>query len=72
MLVDCRFNGGLALFLELFRLRRFLLETIYATFRIDQLLTAREEGMAVGADFHADIALMGRTSLKIVPASAND
>ena len=34
-------------------------ETLHATCRIYQLLFAGEKRMAVGADFYADVALMG-------------
>ena len=49
-----------------------LLEAIDATFGIHQLLTAGEERMAMSADFHADVALIGRPGLERVPACAVD
>ena len=35
-----------------------LLETVDAAFGVDQFLTAGEEGMAVRADFNAEVALV--------------
>ena len=48
------------------------LETVDAPFAVDQLLASSEEGMAGRADFHADIALMGRAGTKRVAAGADD
>ena len=48
-----------------------LLEAIHATSRIHQLLTASEEGVATGADFHSDVAFVCRTRLEHVAARAN-
>src|SRR5258705_5408457 len=45
-------------------------ETLDATGGIHQLLLPSEERVAVGANFHADIALVSRTGVKRVPAGA--
>lgn len=46
-----------------------LLETVHASARIHQLLTAGEEGVALGADFDLELALDG-TALEGFTASA--
>jgi hypothetical protein len=48
-----------------------LLEPVNASGGVNQLLTAREEGMAGRADFHADIALVSRPRFERVAAGAN-
>ena len=53
------------------RLLILLFELIHAACSVDQLLTASEEGVAVGADFHADIALVSGTRLEHVATGAN-
>ncbi len=53
------------------RLRVFAAEALHATGSIDHLLLAGKERVAVGADFHVDVALMGRTGLKAVTAGAH-
>ncbi len=51
----------------------FLLETLDAARRVDQLLLSREEGVAIGANFNTEhVALDGRASLEGVSASAVD
>jgi hypothetical protein len=54
-----------------FRLRLvvFFPELIYAAFGVDQLLLAREEGVADGADIEPNVGL-GRTGLERFPAGA--
>jgi hypothetical protein len=49
-----------------------LLETVYPAFGVDQLLLAREERVAAGADFHANVALVGRPGLEVITARADD
>src|SRR5262249_9806714 len=46
----------------------FLLKPVDAAGRIDQFLTTREEGMARGADFHANVALVRRPRFEHVAA----
>ena len=46
-----------------------LVESFNASARINQLLLAREERMAFGADFHTNV-LLGGTSLNDIAASA--
>src|SRR5581483_8972834 len=48
-----------------------LFEAVHATGRVHQLLTARKERVAGGADFHADIALVGRAGFERVTARAD-
>jgi len=48
------------------------LKPVHAAFRIHQLLTAREEWVAIGADFNADIALVGGARPEGVAAGADD
>src|SRR5258708_33665 len=45
-------------------------EPLYASSSVDQALLAGEKGMANRADFHVNVALMSRTGLEIVSASA--
>jgi len=45
-------------------------EALDAACCVHQALFAGEERVAVGADFYADLALVGRTRLKIVSAGA--
>jgi hypothetical protein len=59
----CRFLGPYFLV--------FLLELVYASRGIDKLLLAGEEGVAVRADFDADIAFMSGTGLERVLARAD-
>jgi len=47
-------------------------ETLDAAGRIHQTLFAGEERMAYRADFHGNVALVGRTGLKNASASALD
>ena len=47
-------------------------EAIDATFRVHQFLTTRKERMAVGADFHADVALVRGACFERVPAGAHN
>src|SRR6185295_4231392 len=49
-----------------------LLEPVDAALRVDQLLLPGKKRVAVGADFHADVALMSRAGFERVPAGAND
>src|SRR5258708_859037 len=49
-----------------------LLEAVHAAFGVDQLLPAREERVAVGADFHADVAFVRGAGPKRVAAGAGD
>jgi hypothetical protein len=58
-------------------LRRFGLgvlaaEALDAARCIHKLLLTREEWMAVGADFHVDVALVGRPGGEAVAAGAKD
>jgi hypothetical protein len=46
-------------------------EALHATGRIDKTLLAGEERVARRADFHVNVALVGRTGLKVVSAGAN-
>jgi vancomycin permeability regulator SanA len=50
--------------------RVFAAEAFYAAGGVHELLLAGKEGMAGGADFNADIALMRRARYKCVPAGA--
>jgi hypothetical protein len=52
------------------RLRILAAEALHATGGVDHLLLAGEKRVAVGTDFHVDVALMGGTSLKSVPTGA--
>lgn len=52
------------------RLRILAAEALHATGGINHLLLASKKRVAVGADFHVDVALMGRTGLKTVTARA--
>jgi hypothetical protein len=45
-------------------------ETLDASGGVDQLLLAGEEGVASGADFEDDVALVGGAGLKVRPAGA--
>ena len=65
------------LFLDWFRFAWLALgilapEAFDAAGGIQQLLLAGEEGMAVRADFHVDVAAMGRAGRKAVAAGAHD
>src|SRR5487761_120395 len=51
-------------------LRVFAAEALHAAGGVDHLLLAREERVAVGADFHVNVALMGRAGLESVTAGA--
>ena len=46
------------------------LEALDATRGVDHLLLAGEEGVAVGADFEDDVALVGGAGLEVVAARA--
>ena len=50
----------------------FAAEALHAAGGIHELLLAREEGVAGGADFYADVALVGGAGDKCVPAGAMD
>lgn len=59
------------------RLRCFLLgvlsaETFHAAGGVHQFLLASKEGMAIGADFYVDVALVGRAGGKAVAARAHN
>jgi hypothetical protein len=47
-------------------------EPLDASCRVNQALLAGEERVAVRADFHVDVALVGRPGLKIVSAGAHN
>jgi hypothetical protein len=47
-------------------------EALHAAGRIHELLLARKEGMATGANFYVDIALVGRARGKAVATRAHD
>ena len=47
-------------------------EALHAAGRVDQLLLAREERVASRADFHVNVALVGRARLKGRSAGAHD
>src|ERR1022692_115870 len=49
-----------------------LLKSFDASRGVHQLLLACVEGMAVGADFHADVALVRGAGLECVATSADD
>src|ERR1700739_464570 len=46
-------------------------EPLHAPCRVNQALLAGEERVAVRADFHVDVALVGRPGLKVVSAGAH-
>ena len=50
----------------------FAAETLYAACRIHQALLAREKWVANRADFHVNVAPVGRTGLKVVSAGAQN
>jgi hypothetical protein len=52
--------------------QNLLLETVHAAFRVDQLLLPGKEGVAVGANFDADVAFVGSAGTKRIVASADD
>ena len=54
------------------RLLILLLELVDTASGVYQLLAAGEEGMAVGADFHADVALVGRARLEHIATGTDD
>jgi hypothetical protein len=56
-----RYIGGFLLSLHFFRFRSLFLEAINAAFGIDELLPAREEGVAARTNFNAQIAFMRGT-----------
>src|SRR5207247_7755963 len=68
---DFRSLGSRLLFRGLFLLGVLAAETLHATGRVDQLLLAGVERMAVGADFHVMVAHRG-ARLDDVPAHAHD
>ena len=47
-------------------------EPLHASGSIHQALLAGKERVAIGANFHVNVALVGRTSLKIVSAGAQN
>ena len=53
-------------------LRVLAAEPLYAACCVNQPLLAGEERVASRADFHVYVALMGRTSLKVVSARAQN
>ena len=53
--------SGFLLRLQFLGLGGLLLEAIDAAFSIDEFLLSCEEGMAVGTDFDAQVAFVGRT-----------
>ena len=65
----CRCSRGGLLLLSGFGV--LAAEPLYASCRVHQALLAGEKRMAVRANFHVDVALVGRPGLKIVSASAN-
>jgi hypothetical protein len=48
-----------------------LLEAIYTSFGIDQLLSSREEGMAICTDFNSDITLVSGAGGEVKSAGAS-
>ena len=54
------------------RLGELAAEALDASGGVDQLLLAGEEGVAGGADFKDDVALVGGTGLEVRPAGALD
>ena len=64
-LLGCGFLGSVGL-------GKLAAEAFYAACRVYQALFAGKERVANRADFHVYVALMGRTGLKMVPASALD
>jgi len=52
------------------RLRIFAAEAFHATGGVDHLLLAGEKRVAIGADFHVNVALMGGPGLKAMTAGA--
>jgi len=56
---------------RLARLGVLATEPFHASCRVHQALFASEERVAVRADFHVDVALMGRPGLKVVSAGAH-
>ena len=65
-------NPGPNLGLGRFFLGVLAAETFDATGGVHELLLARKERMAIGADFYVDVALVGRTSAETVAARAHD
>ena len=61
-------SGGLGL--GGVRLRILATEALHATGGVDHLLLAGKERVAVGADFHVNIALMGGAGLKAMTTGA--
>jgi hypothetical protein len=55
-----------------FRLGVLAAEALYAARRIHQLLLAGEEWVTSGADFHVDIAFVGRAGGKYIAARARN
>ena len=47
-----------------------LAETLDTAGGVNQLLLSREERVATGADFHVNVAFVGRTGLEGTPAGA--
>jgi hypothetical protein len=47
-------------------------EALHPASGVHKLLLASKEGMAIGANFYVDVALVGRTSGKAVTARAHD
>src|SRR5580698_1385157 len=58
--------------LHIFGLLHHLLEPVHAAFGVHQLLAASEERVTAGADFHADVALVGGSGLEGAPAGTDD
>jgi hypothetical protein len=62
--------GAFALYFR--RLQELLLEAVDTPFGVNQLLAAREERVAAGANFHTQVTLMRGSGLKRMPARARD
>ena len=71
MCVDSRESAAEDLLLGRLDFGVLAAETLHATGSIQQLLFAREEGMAAGADFNVDVAPVGRTGAKAIAARAH-
>ena len=63
---------GCCCFLGSVGLGEFAAEALHAAGRVHQALLAGKERVAYRADFHVNVALVGRTGLKVVSAGALD
>lgn len=63
---------GRTLGLRCFFFRVLAAETFYAAGGVHELLLARKERVAIGADFYVDVALVGRAGGKAIAARAHD